>query len=301
MKAVVLNEYGGADRLQLRDVPDPPVGPGQIKVRVAGASVNPIDWKLRSGAHRAFMPLELPAILGRDASGTVIEVGPGVTAFKIGDRVLGRVNQAYAEQIVGPTDAWAEVPANLDLTDAAALPLVLLTGAQLIDDAVKVAPGDRVLVTGALGSVGRVALFVARSRGAQVVAGVRGSQKAEAAKLGADEVLALDDDRALDQLAPVDSIADTVNGETIQKLLGKVKPGGTIGSVLGEPAGASARGLVVRAIMARPDPKRLGELAQAVAQGKLVIPIAARFPLAQAREAHQLAEAGAAGKVILTA
>jgi NADPH:quinone reductase-like Zn-dependent oxidoreductase len=299
MKAVVLIGYGGVDKLELRDVPDPKVGPNEIKVRMAGASINPIDWKLRSGALQAYMSLELPAILGRDASGEVVELGPGVTAFKVGDRVLGRVNATYAELVVGPPEGWAEVPAKLDLADAGALPLVLLTGAQLIEEGVKPNKGDRVLVTGATGSAGRVAVFVAKAHGAVVYAGVRGKHKADAAKLGAQAVVVLDDGE-IDKLPQLDAIADTVGGDVIKKLLGKVKPGGTIGSVVGEPTGANERGLIVRAFMAHSDSKRLGELARAVAQGELVVPIARRFPLAQTGEAQRVAEAGAAGKVLLT-
>jgi NADPH:quinone reductase-like Zn-dependent oxidoreductase len=140
---------------------------------------------------------------------------------------------------------------------------------------------------------------VAKSRGARVYAGVRRSQKSEAAKLGVDLVVALDDDREIAGLPQLDCIADAVGGEMIKKLLGKVRPGGTIGSVVGEPAGAKDRGLVVRAMLAHSDGKRLAELARAVAEGKLIIPIAKRFPLDQAREAQKMAEAGAGGKVVL--
>ena len=156
------------------------------------------------------------------------------------------------------------------------------------------------LVTGALGSIGRVAVYVAKARGARVIAGVRAAQKNAAGKLGADEVVALDDDADLARLGEVDVVADTVGGAAVDRVLGKVKAGGRVGTVLGEPAGAAARGLLARAMMTHPDSKRLGELAQAVADGKLVIPIAKRFPLAQAAEAHRLAEQGhPGGKVLL--
>jgi NADPH:quinone reductase-like Zn-dependent oxidoreductase len=300
MKAVVLPAYGEADRLELRDLPDPAPGPNELKVRVAGASVNPIDWKLRSGALKAFVQLELPAVLGRDASGEVVEVGSEVTGFRVGMRVMGLVNHGYAELVVAPAENWVEVPAKLDLVDAAALPLVLLTGAQLAENAVDAREGQLLLVTGATGSVGRAAVFAAKSRGAKVFAGVRSKHKAEAAKLGADAVVALDDDGDLAKLPPLDAIADTVGGAVTQKLLAIVKPGGTIGSIVGEPAGAKERGLVVRAMLAHPDAKRLAELAGAVAAGKLVIPIAKRFPLREAAAAHKLAESGAGGKVVLT-
>src|SRR5579863_3954892 len=136
MKAALLVGYGGVDQLELREVPEPQTGPGQIKVQVVGASINPIDWKLRQGAKRPGMNLKLPAILGRDAAGEVLEVGSGVTRFRAGDRVAGLVMGAYGERVVANEEAWAAVPANLDLVDAAAVPLVALTGAELVDDGV---------------------------------------------------------------------------------------------------------------------------------------------------------------------
>ena len=213
---------------------------------------------------------------------------------------MGLVMGAYAEFVVAAADAWAEVPTTMDLVDAAALPLVLLTGAQLIEEAVRSQRGDVVLVTGATGSVGRAAVFAAKARGAKVWAGVRRSQKAAAARLGADGVVALDDDAGIDELPPLDGVADTVGGPTIAKLLGKMKPGGTIGSVVGEPAGAKERGLAVRGMMTHPDVRRLAALARAVADGKLVIPIVKRLVLSRAGEAQTLAEHHAGGKVILT-
>jgi len=299
MKAIVLTAYGDVNKLELRDLPEPTPGANEVKVRMAGASVNPVDWKLRSGALQAMMPLALPAILGRDASGEVVQVGPGVTRFKVGARVMGFVMGAYAEYVVASDDAWAAVPANLDLIDAAALPLVLLTGAQLIEEAVQPRPGNVVLVTGAVGSVGRVAVFAARAIGAKVWAGVRSSQKAAAATLGADGVVDLGDDAAVAELPRLDAIADTIGGPTVIKLFGKLKAGGTIGSVVGEPAGAVSHGFIVRGGMTHPDAERLASLAIAVAAGKLIIPIAKRLPLSQAREAQALAEGHCGGKVIL--
>lgn len=299
MKAIVLTEYGGIDKLEPRDLPEPATGPGEIKVRVAGASINPVDYKLRSGALEAMMPLELPAVLGRDASGTVVETGLGVTRFEVGDRVLGLVMGAYAERVVAKEEAWATVPAALDLADAGALPLVVLTGAQLIEEALNPRAGDVVLVTGAAGAVGRAAVYAAKARGAKVWAGVRRDRLAEASGLGADGVVALDDPSAVDRLPTLDGIADTVGGETLDGLLGKVKKGGTVASVVGEPAGTAARGLVGRAMWAHPDAARLEALTQAVADGKLVIPIERRLPLADAGEAQRLAEHHAGGKILL--
>ncbi len=299
MKAALLIGYGGVDQLEIRETPEPTVGPGEIKVRVVGASINPIDWKLRAGATRPGLKLELPAILGRDAAGEVVEVGPGVTRFRAGARVTGLVMGAYGERVVAKEDAWAAVPDKLDLVAAAAIPLVTLTGAELVDEGVRPRAGDTVLVTGALGSVGRTAAFVAKSRGVNVWAGVRRTQKTAAAALGAAGVVALDDEEDWRRLPTLDGIADTVGGPTTLKLLERLRKGGSLGTVVGEPPGARERAFEVRHVWAHPDPDRLASLVRAVAEGALVIPIARRFPLSEIREAQTMAEKGAGGKVLL--
>jgi len=301
MQAIILTEYGDPNRLELRDRPEPEPGAGEIKVRVASASLNPVDWKLRSGALQNLMPLELPTILGRDAAGEVVRVGSGVTAFKEGEHVLGLVNGAYAQFVVAGEDSWAKIPEGLTTKDAGALPLVLLTGAQLAEATLgpSAGAGLTVLVTGALGAVGRVAAWSIAQRGARVLAGVRTKQLKEAESLGFASAVALDDDAALDALPPLDCVADTVGGETISKLLPKIKSNGIIGSVVGEPKGARERGLMVSAVMAHPDHECLSHLVAAVATGALEIPIAKRFPLSEAPAAHALAERGGIGKVLL--
>jgi NADPH:quinone reductase-like Zn-dependent oxidoreductase len=302
MKAIVLSEYGGPDKLVLREHAEPQPGAGQLKIRVSSASINPIDWKLRSGAYKSRVPLELPVILGRDVAGEVLKLGPGVSTFQVGDQVMGLVNGGYAELVVAPLESWAKLPLGLEPTDAGALPLALLTGDQLATITLgdPDAKGKTLLVTGATGAVGRVAAWVAKQRGAKVIAGVRGKHLAEAEALGLDGVIALDDQAALSQLAQVDFIADTVGGETTEQLLPKLKSGGVIGSVVGEPPGAKAHGISVRALFTQPDAKRLAELGTAVANGLLVIPIAKRFPLVEAAAAQAFAERGGGnGKVLL--
>ncbi|QSQ19810.1 NADP-dependent oxidoreductase [Pyxidicoccus parkwayensis] len=300
MKAVVLKSYGDVDALAVQEMPEPQVGPGQVKVRVSAASINPVDWKIRRGDFKGRMPMQLPTILGRDVAGEVIEVGPGVDAFKPGDRVMGLVQGGYAERVVAPVEAFAKVPESMDLKDAAALPLVALTGTQLMEEAVNPKQGDTVLITGALGAVGRVAVFAAKARGAKVWAGVRARQKAEAEKLGVDGVVALDVADEVAKLPMVDAVADTVGGKTVAGVLEKVKPGGTLGSVVGEPPEAKGRPITVRAIFSHPDSRRLTQLGQSAAKGDLVIPVSKRFPLDQVKEAQKLAEQGGVGKVLLT-
>jgi NADPH:quinone reductase-like Zn-dependent oxidoreductase len=299
MKAVVLKGYGDVEQLDFREVDEPTPGPRQIKVKVAAASVNPIDWKIRRGELRAQLPLHLPTILGRDISGEVIAVGTEVTELEVGDRVMGLVEHGYAELVVAPVDAFAKLPPELDLRSAAALPLVGLTGAQLVEEAVDARAGERVLVTGAVGSVGRVAVFAAKKRGAQIIAGVRRRQREEAESLDVDEVVALDDPEEIARLKPIDAIADTVNGKTVASLLDKVRLGGVVGTVLSPPLGAKEQGLRVHAMLAHPDPEGLSKIARAVVSGELILPIDRQFPLSQAPAAQHVAEAGGVGKVLL--
>jgi len=303
MKAVVLYEYGDVNKLQVEnDQPEPPFGPSEVRVRVRATSINPIDWKLRSGAARARMPIEFPAILGRDLAGEVVEAGRDVTGFPRGMRVMALANGTYAEFTTVKADVLAPIPEALSFEQAAALPLVLTTGAQLIERAVKVQPGWTVLVTGALGGVGRTAVHVARKHGAHVIAGVKSSQREEAQKLGADRIVALDVDSDVAFLRDLDAVADTVGGTTIARLLHAIKPGGVLGSVLGQPKEAAGREIRVAAIMAQPDASRLYELADDVARGEFTIPIAKTFRLEDARKAQDLAEHHhPAGKVLLVA
>jgi NADPH:quinone reductase-like Zn-dependent oxidoreductase len=299
MKAVVLTGYGDSNKLEYRDVESPAPSPRQIKIKVAGASINPVDWKIRRGDLRAMLPLHLPTILGRDVSGVVVDIGADVVEFQVGDRVMGLVEHGYAEYVVGGVDAFAKLPGEIEIDQAAVLPLAGLTGRQLVEEAVDAHGGDRVLVTGAVGSVGRVAVFAAKQRGAQVIAGVRASQRAEAEKLEVDDIVALDDPQDVRRVPPLDAIADTVNGQAVASLLDKVRQGGVIGTVLSPPPGAVEQGLRVHAMVAHPDPERLAGLGEAVVKGDLVLPVARRFPLRDAARAQAVAEAGGVGKLLL--
>ncbi len=302
MKAVVLHEYGGPEKLKYEDFTDSVAGEGQVLVRVAASSVNPIDYKIRSGAMKQFFPVEFPAILGWDVSGIVRTVGAGVSEFKPGDKVMALIGKAYAELAVVAAKDVALVPEELDLVKAAALPLVTLTGEQLITQGTKIQSGQTVLVSGALGGVGRSAVWTAKKAGAKVIAGVKKSQVKEAAALGVDQVLALDDAAAMEKLGFIDAVADTVGGETAQKLLGNVKQGGVFASVLGPPANAGMHPTVkIEAVVVRPDAAMLRTMAEDVAAGRFAIPIDRMVPLADASAAHAAAEKGGIGKILLLA
>lgn len=300
MKAVVLHEYGGVDQLRYEDVPTPEPGPDEVLVKVAATGVNPIDWKLRSGAAKDRIPLQLPAILGRDVAGTVVRMGANIRNLHAGQKVIGLVNHAYAEYLTARADHLTVIPDGLPLQDSAALPLVVTTGAQLAQR-IQLKRGDVVLVTGALGNVARTAVYVAKIQGARVIAGVKTEQKEAAKSLGADQVVAIDNDKEIAGIPELDAIADTVNHDIVGKLIPKLKSGGVLGSVLGKPKEAEGKNIRVEAFMATPDASLLRQMADAVRDGKLVIPIARRMRLSEAGEAQTLAEKGSVrGKILLT-
>jgi NADPH:quinone reductase-like Zn-dependent oxidoreductase len=304
MRAVRIHEYGGAEQLRFEEhVPDPVLLPTSVLIETAAASVNPIDWKVRSGARQKDFPLHLPAILGRDVSGTVRAVGADVHNFKAGDRVIALADATYAELVAVESSVVTHLPDGVDLFDAAAIPLIALTGDQLVRHAANVRDGQTVIISGALGSVGRAAVHSAKKLGARVIAGVRGAQLSEARSLEVWKVLALDDGEAIRQLAAVDAVADTVGGETAAALLPRVKNGGHFGyaSVLPKEAAALNPTVKITRVFAKPDPSKVREFADDVRDGSFVLPIGRRLPLREASEAHVLAQKGGIGKVILLA
>src|SRR6266403_2159865 len=282
MRAVVLHQTGGPEKLKFEDnVPEPQISGNTVLIGAAAASVNPIDWKLRSGTRQKDFPLSFPAILGRDVSGVVRAVGANVKHFKAGDRVLALSTATYAELVAVDDSDVTHLPDGVDLADAAAIPLIALTGA--------------------LGSVGRAAVHTAKKVGAQVIAGVRGKELDDARSLGVSDVLAIDDDKAIEKFRLVDAIADTVGGEVAAKLIVKVKQSGSFGYTSALPENTAAKNPTVKIarVLAQPDPSKVREFADDVRDGKFVLPIGRRMPLRDAAEAHGLGEKGGIGKILL--
>jgi NADPH:quinone reductase-like Zn-dependent oxidoreductase len=302
MKAIVMKQYGGPEVLNYGDYPDPTPGSGEVLVRVAAASINPVDLLQRAGGTKAYFPLEFPNVIGWDVSGTVVKLGPGVTGFSVGDRVFAWAFHTYAELCAVKSDVLAKIPEGIDTVEAAALPLVTMTGSQLISRASGIKRGQSILVSGAVGSVGRAAVCTAKDQGAVVIAGVRKDQLAEGKGLGVDKVVALDDEADFSALAPVDVVANTVRGPTAESLLSKVKEGGTYASVTGVPDNAQAHPSIrAVAFVSKQDPKTLLYMAEAVKDARLRIPIAQKLPLKDARQGHVAMEKGVAGKILLVA
>jgi NADPH:quinone reductase-like Zn-dependent oxidoreductase len=301
MKAIVLHQYGGPEVLKFEDYPDPVPGPGEVLVRVAAASVNPIDYKRRAGLTKDFYPMQFPGLIGVDMAGTVVKIGPGVEGVAAGDQVFAMADNTYAELCVVNAAVLAKIPKGLDLLRAAALPLATVTGNQL-SSATGIKAGQTVMVVGAVGSVGRSAVFTAKLNGALVIAGVLKRQMDEATTAGADQVAATDDDGAIANLPPLDAVADAVGGRTAERLMAKVKPGGVFATVVAPPQNAAKYPSVkVVHVFSKFDRKTLEFMAGAVRDGKLAIPISRSLPLSEAAEAQAAAEKGGIGKILLVA
>lgn len=304
MKAVQIHSYGDVDVLQYEDVVEPQPGPGEVLIRIRSAALNPLDWKIRSGALAHAMPGAFPRILGWDVSGVVTSQGDGVTGFKPGDAVFGLLdisrNGAYAEFVVANAALLSLVPAALDPIYAGALPMAALTGVSLVELGLASTAGQKVLVTGALGSVGRSAIFALQKLGAQAVAGVRASQRAEAAGLHAADVVALDDPGDLKRAGPFDGVADTIGGAIGASLLPFLRPGGMLATTVPPPPEpAHNSGVTAKAFWVKPNRAILDRIGAAAATGELVLPVAEKLPLSEARQAHTLGQKGVSGKILL--
>ena len=302
MRAIVFDDYGPPDVLQLREVAVPSPMADEILIRIAAAAVNPADVKWRAGMFRDYAPIGFPHILGYDVAGTVESVGAGVTSFAPGDRVDAMLDPmskgGYAEYVAIAADAAARIPANLEFSTAAAIPCAGLTGVQIMEESIQLKPGETVLITGATGAVGRLGVFAAGRLGGRVVAAVRASHAAEARALGAAEVVILGEEDWTG--APFDHVFDTVGGPAVARLCRHLAPGGRIRTAATTPIDPEGLSTMPLFVPVHQDGKRLRELAEDVAAGRIPVPIARRMPLEAAVDAHQLLEAGGlGGKIIL--
>lgn len=223
MKAMQYRDYGTPDQLQPADVPMPRPGPTQLLVRVQATSVNPIDWKLHNGQYRRIMPVRFPSIPGFDLAGEVTQVGAHVTRFKPGDRIFAMLDRrpggTSAEYVVVGESAAARSPTNLKPEEAAAIPLAGLTALQCLRDLGRIASGKRVLIIGAAGGVGHLAVQIARSYGANVTAVCSGRNAELVRRLGADRIIDYTQTPDLRGPQPYDLVLDLVARLPLRQLL----------------------------------------------------------------------------------
>ncbi len=276
MKALRFHEYGGPEVLRIEDAPIPEPGEHQIRVKVSGSGVNPIDWKVRQGYMQAFMPLELPAIVGWEFSGTVSKLGAGVTTFGVGDEVYGHSRSGTtAEYATARVDQVAIKPFSMDLADAAAVPLAGTTAWQALFDVADLKPGQRVLIQAASGGVGTFAVQFAKWKGAYVIGTASAKNHHLLKELGADELFDYRTTPYETVVKDVDVVLETLGGaENMKKSLSVLRPGGILVSpVGGAPTDeAKAQGKRAQNLSMQPSAPQLSEIA-ALIQDLLARPI----------------------------
>jgi NADPH:quinone reductase-like Zn-dependent oxidoreductase len=298
MRAVLIHETGGPEVLSLEEVDRPEPGGGEVLIKVRAASVNPIDWKLRSGVG----PRPLPALLGNDVSGTV-ELSRA-SGFAEGDEVFGiAASGAYAEFASATANAIAIKPAGIGHEQAAGIPVAGMTAWQALFDRGGLERGQTALIAGAAGGVGHFAVQFAKHAGARVIGTGSSRNRDFVLDLGADEYIDYTQQVVAEAASGVDVVFDTVGGATTEPLLATLRPGGVLVTIAGAPPEETARGRGVRAelLVMSPSSEQLARIAELVASGEVRVEIAATFPLSDVRKAHVLSEEGhTRGKIILT-
>jgi NADPH:quinone reductase-like Zn-dependent oxidoreductase len=307
VKAIRHETLGGPEVLELVEVEPPNPRPTEVLVRVAAAGINPVDWKTRASGAFLGQP---PFTVGWDVAGVVEALGRGVTRFEPGDRVFGMPRfpleaAAYAEYVTSPSRQLARIPEGLSDVDAAALPLAGLTAWQALVETAGVGPGQRVLILGAAGGVGHLAVQIAKARGAYVAGTASAAKHAFLAELGVDEAIDYRSEAVEERVRDADVLLDLVGGDGTAPALSSLRDGGLAVIV---PSAAAldtlrdhARGRVrVTGILVEPDRGGLEALAALVAEGRLRPHVAETFPLAEAGRAHEVGEQGrTTGKLIL--
>jgi NADPH:quinone reductase-like Zn-dependent oxidoreductase len=297
MQAVLIHETGGPDVLHYEEADRPEPGDGQVLIRVHAASVNPTDWKARRGLSET----RLPAVLGRDVSGTV-ELSRA-DGFAEGDDVFGYVaGGGYAEFAIASASTIARKPAGLSHEQAAALPVAGMTAWQALFDRGGLERGQAALIAGAAGGVGHLAVQFAKHAGARVIGTGSSRNRDFVLGLGADEYVDYTEQDVGQALSGVDVAFDTVGGDTTQSLVPTVREGGMLVTIASAPPEeAGARGVRAELLVMSPSSEQLARIAELVAGGEVRVEISEVLPLTEVQRAHELSESGhTRGKIVLT-
>jgi len=297
MRAVVMRRTGDPDVLAIEELPPPEPAEGEVLIRVRAVAINPIEWKFRRG----LVAKELPAVLGSDISGTIeLSRAPGL---EVGQDVFGlAASGGYAELATSPAALIARKPAALSDEQAAALPVAGLTAWQALFDRGGLERGQTVLIAGAAGGVGHLAVQFAKHAGARVIGTGSAGNREYVLGLGADGYLDYASADVAELAGTADVVFDTVGGETTESLLVALREGGILVTIAGAPPqeAAQARGVRAELLIMSPSSEQLARIAELVAAGEVHVEIAEVLPLSEVRRAHELSESGhTRGKLIL--
>src|SRR5882757_5144008 len=274
MKAIRIHSYGGPEVLAQVEMQRPAPGANEVLIKVHAAAVNPVDWKMRAGYMKDFLPLSLPATLGSDVSGTVEEVGPGAARFKRGDEVyasLGLEGGGYAEYAVAKEAIVAEKPHTLDHVQAAAVPTVGITAWQALFEVAQLRAGQKVLIHGAAGGVGNFAVQFAKGKGAYVIGTASSKNHAFLRELGVHQAIDYQQTHFEDVVRDADVVLDTIGGDTLERSFKALKKGGVLVSIVEPPSPELAAKYGVRALFygGHPSSSDLAEIAKLIDAGKV--------------------------------
>jgi NADPH:quinone reductase-like Zn-dependent oxidoreductase len=302
MQAVRIHRFGGPEVLQLDEVDRPPTDGGKLRIKVAAAGVNPVDYKIRRGGYPGVSDADLPITLGKDVAG-VVEAAAG--DFKVGDEVYAHLawpDGAYLDYAVVVSGGAAAKPKTIDMIAAAGVPLAATTAWQGLFDHGDLQAGQTVLIHGGSGGVGGFAVQFAKAKGARVIATASGDGVQTVRDYGADAVVDYKSQRFEDVAHDVDLVFDLIGGETQDRSYAVLKPGGALISTVQNPdkAKAAEKHLKAERYMATPNGGQLAEIAALIDAGKVKVKVARTFPLAQAGDAHRFLENDHPnGKVVL--
>jgi NADPH:quinone reductase-like Zn-dependent oxidoreductase len=307
MKAVRVHQFGGPEVLRYEDLPTPVPGSDEVLVRIAAAGVGPWDAWIRSG--HSDLPQPLPLTLGSDLAGVVESVGGSVVDWRAGDKIYGVTNPrftgAYAQWAVASAAMIARKPRRLTFIEAASVPVVAVTAWQMLFEHAKMHSGQRILVLGASGNVGSMAVQLAHQHGAHTIAAIASDDAARMRQLGADEVLDLRNAGQVQGLGLVDAVIDAAGGESQRMAITKLRRQGLLISAVSAPDAAllAAQGAAGSFILVRTTTECLQQLATLIDAGKLAIRVGEVLPLDQAKTAHEMLDGlrtYARGKIVLT-
>lgn len=308
MKAVIINQYGGPEELQMATIERPSIDQDEVLVAVQATSINPIDWKARQGLLKGMFDWQMPVVLGWDVAGTIVEAGAAVTNFKVGDEVFARPDiyadgrrGTYAEYAAVKEDKLALKPASLSFEQAAALPLAGLTAYQVIHDQLKIQAGEKVLIQAGAGGVGLNAIQIAKYLGAEVATTASANHHPLLRQIGADHVIDYHTTAVQDVLTDYDAVFDTI--DAIDEGLAILKPTGRLVTIDGQPTAAQkSQGPTVSSWWLQPNGRELAILGQLAVEGHLQVIIDQVFPFSTAglQAAHRYSEnSHSAGKLII--
>ncbi|GHO87377.1 NADP-dependent oxidoreductase [Dictyobacter formicarum] len=307
MQAIQVQRYGGPEQLVLESIPCPRPQAGEVLVRVHTVGVLPIEWKMRQGLFKSVRPATFPYIPGSALAGVIAEVGPGVTAFNVGQAVFGRTNNgAYAEYTTGAVETLALKPEQLSFEEAATISGGATVAWSALFENANLQPGQRILIHAAAGGVGLFAVQFARWRGAQVIGTASAANTEFVRSLGADMVIDYTRTPFEELVQDIDVVLDTIGGEVLARSMQVVKRGGILISLLGEePSQQEANRLGIRAMQNAPtfpfpSNSLLQNIARLMAEGQIKTTVARTFPLSEASHAHALSEIGhGRGRIVL--